>query len=144
MCRFIFSSNLLGLILEDNLDNVSLSDLQIAVIRTLWNKPDSSILEVVEALRPKRSLAHTTVATILARLEKRGLVGISKNGRHHNFHALVSEAQIQRSMVADLLSSLFMGNANNLLKHLVREDEISATDIEQIQDLFNRQEKSHD
>lgn len=143
MCRFIFYV-LWSIILEDDLNNISLSDLQIAVIRTLWNKPDSSILEVVETLRPNRSLAHTTVATILSRLEKRGLVGIKKNGRHHNFHALVTEAQIQRSMVADLLSSLFMGNANNLLKHLVREDEISATDLEQIKGLFNRKEKSHD
>ena len=127
--------------MEEDLNNISLSDLQIAIMRTLWNKPNSTTLEVVEALRPDRSLANTTVATVLARLEKRGLVGITKTGRQHYFHALVSEAQIQRSMVADLLSTLFSGNAHDLVQHLVREDEISAKDIEQIQQLFRREGK---
>ena len=123
-------------------ENVSLSDLQITLMRVLWSKPHSTTLEVVEAMRPTRALAHTTIATLLSRLEKRGLIASTKQGRLHSYHALISETQVQRSMVADLLSSLFMGNANALVKHLVREDEIDVGDLEQIQKLLSQQEKT--
>lgn len=122
--------------MDDDLNNVSLSDLQIAIMRALWNKPNSSTSEVVEALRATRPLAHTTVATLLTRLEKRGLVATSRDGRQLIYRALLSESQVQRSMVSDLVSSLFMGNTSALLSHLVSQDEIAKDDLEAIRQLI--------
>ena len=46
-----------------------LSESQLALMRILWQRPESSVNDVVEAMREQRSLAHTTVATMLSRLE---------------------------------------------------------------------------
>ena len=51
-----------------------LTELQIAVMRVLWEKGEATVAEIWEALRPERGLAQTTVATLLCRLEKRGVV----------------------------------------------------------------------
>lgn len=126
---------------NDDAQEVSLSDLQLMVMRALWEKPGSSTADVVEVLRTERSLAHTTVATLLTRLEKRGLVISSRDGRQLTYHAAVSESQVKRSMVSGLLSSLFAGDARALLTHLLREDEIKATDLEQMRALLNKKEK---
>ena len=128
--------------MDDNLNNVSLSDLQLAVMRALWNKPDSSTTEVAEALRASRQLAYTTVATMLTRLEKRGVISASREGRQLIYRAVLTESQVQRSMVSDLLSSLFMGNTNALLNFLVREDEIKVTDLERIAQLLSGKGKN--
>lgn len=126
---------------EDN-KNVSLSEPQLALMRVLWSKPDSSVSDVVEAMRQTRPLAHTTVATMLMRLEKRGLVTTTKAGRQLIYRATHSEAEIQRSMVSELLSSVFLGNARALLSHLVSEEEIKEEDLEQIrQRLLNHSSK---
>jgi BlaI family penicillinase repressor len=118
--------------MDDEMENVSLSDLQLTIMRVLWSQPDISTADVVDALRTKRLFAHTTVATILVRLEKRGLVSSFRQGRQHLYRAILSEAQIQKSMVSDLLSTLFLGDTNALLSHLVKENEIQESDLEKI------------
>jgi BlaI family penicillinase repressor len=129
--------------MDEDLSKVSLSDLQLAVMRTLWNKPGSSTSEVAEILRCSRNLAYTTVSTLLTRLEKRGLISATRDGRQLVYRAVVSEFEIKKSMVSDLLASLFQGSANELVSHLVDEKEIKASDLEKIRQLFEEGGKDH-
>ena len=127
--------------MKDDDNEVSLSDLQLALMRVLWQHPGASTADVVEQLRAARPLAHTTVATMLTRLEKRGLVSAERDGRQLTYRAQVSESQVQRSMVSGLLSNLFEGNARALLSHLLKEDEIGASDLDQMRALLEKKEK---
>ncbi len=117
-------------------EHVALSELQIAVMRELWSRHEASTAEVAQALADRRGLAHTTVATLLTRLEKRGVVAARRDGRQLVYRALVSEAQVRRSMVAGLLGSVFGGDAPALVSHLVRESELGAGDLERIKRLL--------
>jgi BlaI family penicillinase repressor len=128
---------------EHDLDKVSLSDLQLNIMRVLWKNPNSSTAQVVNALRDTRPLAHTTVATVLTRLEKRGLLSTKKDGRQILYAPLLTESQVQRSMVSDLLTSLFKGNAQALLSHLLKEDEIKVEDLDKIRQLIQAKGKPH-
>ena len=111
---------------------VHLSELQLAVMRALWRRGEASTAEVAAELGPKRDLAHTTVATLLTRLEKRGLLEARRDGRTLIYKPLISEADARRSMVADLVATLFKGDPKALLAHLVREDEIAPGDLEKV------------
>jgi predicted transcriptional regulator len=112
--------------------DVALSDLQIAVMRVLWERGEPSTADVAEVLAAERGLKHTTVATLLTRLEKRGVVAMRRDGRQLFYRALVSEPDVRRSMVADLLSTLFGGDARALVSHLVDESEIAPGDLERL------------
>lgn len=117
-------------------DDVALSELQIAVMRVLWSQREASTAEVAQALAEQRGLAHTTVATLLSRLEKRGVVAVRRDGRQLVYRAVASEDQVRRSMVAGLLSTVFGGDAPALVSHLVRESDIDAGDLERIKRLL--------
>ena len=117
-------------------EDVALSELQIAVMRELWSRQEASPAEVAQALAGQRGLAHTTVATLLSRLEKRGVVAARRDGRQLVYRALVSEDQVRRSMVAGLLTTVFGGDAPALVSHLVRESDIGADDLERIKRLL--------
>jgi BlaI family transcriptional regulator, penicillinase repressor len=97
-----------------------------------WKRGEAATVEVVADLERKRGLAHTTVSTLLTRLEKRGLVESRREGRSLIYRALVTETDVQKSMVADLIGSLFDGNSQALVAHLVRENEVNATDLAKI------------
>ena len=120
---------------------VSLSDLQLAVMRVLWQSREASTTEVVEALARSRGLAHTTVSTLLTRLEKRGLLAVRREGRQLHYRARVTEDAVRRSMVGSLLGNLFGGDARALVAHLVREDEVGTDDMERIQALLRKAEE---
>ena len=112
--------------------NISLSELQIALMRVLWDRGETSTADVAAVLADERGLAHTTIATLLTRLEKRGVVVQRRDGRQLFYRAAVEEAVVRRSMVADLIGSLFAGDANELVAHLVEEAEIGPGDLARI------------
>ena len=116
--------------------DTSLSDLQLDLMRVLWQRNEASVAEVVDALSGQRDLAHTTVATLLTRLEKRALVASRMEGRQRIYSARVAEQAVRRGMVATLLGSLFGGSAQDLLAHLVSEREINHADLAEIEALL--------
>ena len=118
-------------------DDIVLSDLQLDLMRVLWRGGALSVAEVTEALA-ERDLAHTTVATLLSRLEKRGVVEASRDGRMLVYRPCVTEAQVRRTMVSSLIAQVFRGDSKALLAHLVSEREVAQGDLEQVRALLQR------
>jgi BlaI family penicillinase repressor len=113
-------------------DDVVLSDLQIALMRVLWARGEASVADIAGVLADERGLKYTTVATLLTRLEKRGVVAQRRDGRQLIYRASVSEPQVRRSMVSDLIGSLFGGDPGALVAHLVDESEIAPGDLDRL------------
>ncbi|MCM2355699.1 MAG: BlaI/MecI/CopY family transcriptional regulator [Arenimonas sp.] len=116
-------------------DDIALSELQLDVMRVLW-RGEASVADVAAALADSRGLAHTTVATVLTRLAKRGVVEARRDGRQLVYRATVSEPQVRRSMVGDLIQSLFKGDPRALLAHLVSEKDVAPGDLARVQALL--------
>jgi BlaI family transcriptional regulator, penicillinase repressor len=113
-----------------------LGDLQLAIMRVLWSHGQATVAEVHEALEPERGLALTTIATMLTKMEKKGVVSHRANGRRFIYKPLVSESQVRHSMVADLTSQLFRGDVTALVNHLLSEHEIDERELAQLQELI--------
>jgi predicted transcriptional regulator len=116
--------------------SVQLTDLQLAIVRILWTRGPSTVVEVQEGLLPERALAQTTVATLLTRLEKRGVVSHQMVGRQFRYRAEVTEPEVRRSMVGELTSMLFGGRPAALISHLIRERDIEAGDLDEVKRLI--------
>ncbi len=109
-----------------------LTDLQISLMRVLWERGQATVAEICDAVRSERGLALTTVATLLSRLEKRGIVSHETRARQFVYQALVTEADIRRSMVHELTEQLFDGDVAALMSHLLTAREISSGDLNRI------------
>jgi BlaI family penicillinase repressor len=106
-----------------------LGDLQLAIMRVLWGRGESTVAEVHEALESERGLALTTIATMLMKMEKKGVVDHRADGRRFVYQPTVSEGQVRRSMVADLTAQLFGGDVTALVSHLLAEHEIEVSEL---------------
>lgn len=120
---------------------LELSELQLAVMRVLWQKKKAAVAEVQEALKSERDLALTTVATVLTRLEKAGLVVHRASGRHYLYRPLVSEEEVRRSMVSVLAERLFEGDVAALVSHLVNAREVKPGDLARVKQLIEAKER---
>ena len=114
-----------------------LGDLQLAIMRVLWNHGQATVAEVHEALEPERGLALTTIATMLTKMEKKGVVDHHAEGRRFIYRPTVSESQVRHSMVADLTSQLFRGDVTALVNHLLSEHEIDDRELTQLRELIS-------
>ena len=66
----------------------------------------------------------STVATLLSRLEKKGVVTHRKEGRQFVYRATVSRGDVRSSMVRGLTRTLFGGDPAALVQHLVVDHDV--------------------
>jgi BlaI family penicillinase repressor len=79
-----------------------LASLQLAIMDVLWERNEATVAEVREALKKTRPLAHTTVGTMLAKMERNGQVRHRTDGKANIYRPTVQKEKVRRSMVADL------------------------------------------
>lgn len=113
-------------------DTHTLGDLQLAIMRVLWDRQEAPAADVHSALEPERGLAPTTIATMLSKMEKKGVVDHRTEGRRYIYYPTVSEGAVKRSMVSELTEQLFLGDTAALVSHLLSEHEIDPTELAEL------------
>lgn len=122
-------------------DRLQLGDLQLAIMRILWERDEATVAEVHAALLEDRGLAPTTVATMLVKLERKGVVSHRVEGRKYVYRPTVSRDAVTQSMVGRLAARLFEGDVTALVAHLLAEHRIDPDEIAQLKTLIARREK---
>lgn len=115
-----------------------LGDLQLAIMRVLWTNREATVAEVHQALQPDRGLALTTIATMLSKMEKKGVVSHRNEGRQFVYAPAVSEEAVTRSMVSEFTERLFRGDPKALVSHLLSAGEIDADELQSIRAMIER------
>jgi BlaI family penicillinase repressor len=106
-----------------------LGDLQLAIMQVLWARKEATSSEVHAALLAEHGLAPTTIATMLRKMEEKGVVAHRVEGRGFIYRPTVGELQVQQTMVGELVGRLFRGDPAALVSHLLVEGEIDPGEL---------------
>ena len=117
-----------------------LGDLQLTILRRLWERKEASASDVHADLLEDRGLAPTTIATMLKKMEAKGVVRHRVDGRRYLYRATVSEQEVTRNMVSEITDRLFEGDPVALVSHLLEEHEVDRREIEELKALIERHE----
>jgi BlaI family transcriptional regulator, penicillinase repressor len=109
-----------------------LGQLQLEVFRVLWKKREATVADIQAALGDK---AYTTLATVLGRLERAGMVARRMDGRTAVYTPLVSEDQVGHSVLRDLLDRFFAGSHAKLVSQLLDETDVDPDELDRIREL---------
>ncbi len=113
-----------------------LGDLQLRIMRVLWESAPASVADVLAKL--DGSLAYTTVATMLRKMEDRGLLQHREQGRKFLYQPAVSAEDVTRCMADDLVDRLFEGNLAATVSHLLETREVSPGELARLEQLIER------
>lgn len=119
----------------------TLGDLQHAIMRVLWARGEATSTEVHAALRVERGLAPTTIATMLRKMEDKGVVAHRSEGRQFVYRAAVSEGEVRRSMVGEVVDRLFAGNPAALVSYLVAEEGLDPEELARLRAALDGKER---
>ncbi len=108
----------------------TLGELQLAIMNILWADGEATSAEVHQALFAERGLAPTTIATMLRKMETKGVVAHRPEGRQFVYRATVNRSEVHRSMVGELVERLFAGDPKALVSHLVDAGEVDWEELE--------------
>jgi BlaI family transcriptional regulator, penicillinase repressor len=119
----------------------TLGELQHAIMAVLWARGEATVTDVHAALQPSRRLAPTTIATMLRKMEEKGVVSHRAEGRQFVYRPTVSEEQVRRSMVGELVERLFGGDPAALVAHLVSEHEVDTRELAELRQRLESERK---
>ena len=125
-------------------ETFGLTELQLAILHVLWERGEATSREVREALLPSRSLALTTVATHLSRLERKGVLDHRRQGRAHVFRPTVTRGDVRRNMVRELAENLFDGKPSQLVSHLLLSSQVDPEEIRRMRVALDEAQRGHD
>lgn len=118
-----------------------LAELQLAIMQVLWRRGEATVSDVRKALEPERELAHTTVGTMLAKMEDKGHVCHRSDGRVNIYRAAIEQHQVSQTMVNDLADRLFGGSVKQMVCHLLDDGDLTADDLAELRKLIRIREK---
>lgn len=102
------------------------------VLERLWEAP-STLMELVHALsQDPPGWAKSTTATMLRRLEEKGLVRHEDGGRAKIFTAAISREDAALAETRSLVDKAFDGSVGLMVNTLVRRQSLSKEDIDML------------
>jgi BlaI family transcriptional regulator, penicillinase repressor len=113
-----------------------LGDLQLKIMKVLWERREATVADVHAALAPDEDLAYTTVATMLRKMEDRDLVAHRLDGRTFVYRARIEAHAVTRGMSDHLLDRLFNGSLSDMVAHLLTTREISREELVKVERLI--------
>jgi BlaI family transcriptional regulator, penicillinase repressor len=122
-----------------------LGELQLRIMKVLWRSGPLGVSDIQAGLIQQspgdRRLAYTTVATMLRKMENRGLVRHQEQGRRFLFEAVPSAGEVGRSSTADLVDRLFEGSLADAVSHLLQTREVSLDELARLERMIAEHKK---
>ena len=117
------------------------TELELQILQVLWGSPPLTVREVRDSLeKVGRSLAHTTVITMLSTMVEKGQVERLEplQGKAFRFSPLLQEAEVSRGMLGDLVDRVFNGSAEALMLSLFDATELDEDELSNLRKLLNK------
>jgi BlaI family penicillinase repressor len=105
--------------------NPTLTPQELAIMKVIWRLESATVRDVYEALRARRTIAYTTVMTMMRILEEKGYLLKSSSDRAHVYTPARPRQQVLGAMVRDFVDRVFDGASDSLLLHLARDNKLT-------------------
>jgi BlaI family penicillinase repressor len=116
--------------------------VQLMMMRVLWQRGRATAREITDALNRREPIAHSTVQTLLRKLEAKGAVAHEVEGRTFLFYPLVEEEKVKRRATRELLERMFAGSPAGLVACLLEHERVSRKELDQIRQLIDRRQRT--
>jgi predicted transcriptional regulator len=97
---------------------LSLTPLELDIMKAVWRRSPITVKEVQAAIRRRRSLAYTTVMTIMHRLYLKGFLNRTMKFRTHYYEPAVSFVDVRDAAVSGVIDHFFQGSKEDLVDFL--------------------------
>ena len=117
--------------------HMRLGRVQLRIMKVLWNRGSASARQITDALAAERPVAHSTVQTLLRKLEAKGAVRHEVAERTFVFYPAIDRHSVTRAATRELVERVFGGSAAGLIAHLLKEERIAPQELQAIRKLID-------
>ena len=110
------------------------------VMERLWQRPHT-LMELVAALGDTVGWSKSTVATVIRRMEEKGVVSHQEQGRTKIFHPAVSREDVTDRETQNLLQRAYNGSVGLLVSAMAQSNSLTKEDIAELYGILKKAEE---
>lgn len=115
---------------------------ELEILKVLWRLGPATVRDVKDGLdRADDPPAYTTVMTLMNQLATKGVLDVDRARQPFVYTAKVRREQVLRERLQQFLSTVFDGQAGELVLRLVEEADLSADDLRRIEAKIEARER---
>ena len=114
----------------------TLGQLELEVMKIVWDKQGCSVLEVAEVLGEQSGYARTTILTVIQRLHKKVFLKRKKVGGVFHYYPTEKKTTVLGNLAKQFVQNIFEGSPASLIQHLADSD-VSADELTQIRKIID-------
>jgi predicted transcriptional regulator len=116
---------------------LSIPDSELDVLKVLWDRGQATVREVLETLRGAgRQWSYATVATLLDRLESKGVVTSDRSELAFVYKPVISNQEVRQKRVSNLVDKLYQGEPGLLVLHLLKAHPLDPRQAKEVRALL--------
>lgn len=123
------------------MDDISLTNSEWYVLDCLWEKSPMTVMELAAALKNRIGWAKSTTITTLRRMEDKGLVHCTVEGRAKHYAPAVPRDRAVRQETRSFLDKVYRGSVGLMVSALAEDKALSKAEIDELYEILRRAEE---
>lgn len=117
-----------------------LGETEMEVLHHVWNAGEASVADIRERILQDRKVAYTTIMTVMKNLADKGYLKYRKEGISYIYSAAIDPSNVRYNLVDLLVNKVFHGSPKDLVQTLVKNENLSDKDRDEIKKLIQSME----
>ena len=115
----------------------NLGELELEVMKILWDRGRSSVLQVAANLSKQKGYARTTILTVMQRLHKKGFLKRKKEDGVYRYEPIQKRQQVMGRLLNQFIDRVFDGSSTSLVQQLTGA-RMSDEELDQIKAIIDK------
>jgi predicted transcriptional regulator len=104
-------------------------------MKVVWKLGSATVKEVCDAMSQTKTVAYTTILTLMGILEEKGALVHTRSGRAFLYSPLLSRQQATQNQVRDVIARYFGGKPEGLIEDILENETIAPDQLEMLRSL---------
>ena len=123
------------------MDGINLTNSEWYILDCLWERSPQTVMELVGALNARLGWAKSTTITTLRRMEDKGLVRCTVEGRAKHYSPNLQREQAVQGETRSFLDKVYRGSVGLMVSALAENKALSKAEIDELYEILRKAEE---
>ncbi|HET6382868.1 MAG TPA: BlaI/MecI/CopY family transcriptional regulator [Armatimonadota bacterium] len=115
-----------------------LGKMQLRIMQILWREGQATARQITDELNRSEPVSHSTVQTLLRKMELKGALTHEENDRVFLFRPLYLQEEVAQTAAHDLLTRVFDGSVYGVVSHFLKHETLSPEEKQRLRELIEQ------
>jgi BlaI family penicillinase repressor len=127
--------------MKKDINSIILTRQELQIMKVIWSLGTATVKDVCDSMSQTKTVAYTTILTLMGILEEKGALTHTRSGRAFLFRPILSRRQATRNQMRDVIARFFDGNPERLMGDVLENETLDPDQLESVRILLDSRQE---